>query len=100
MAKKPFLVNIEIELAIFAEKEDDIYHHPDLRDAVQNALDSSKSCISFIDPLKRIPDGWSEDCLVYGADGDVTIKDALNWKTDEDKKYPEDKHTKLLPFME
>jgi hypothetical protein len=48
MKKKPFLVNIEIELAIFAENEESIYNHPDLRKAVEEALYSSDSCIAFI----------------------------------------------------
>jgi len=98
MKKKPFLVNIEIELAIFAENEESIYNHPDLRKAVEEALYSSDSCIAFIDPLNRIPDGWDENCLVYGTDEDITIKEALEIKPEEPQ--PTDKYTMLFPFME
>ena len=98
MEKRPFLVNVEIEFAIFAENEDAIYNHPDLRRAVEEALYSSDSCISFIDPLDRIPNGWDESCLVYGTDKDITLEEALNWKPKE----PEiiDKYTMLFSFME
>ena len=83
MAKKPYLVTVEIELAIFAENENDATSSAEFREAVRDSL--YNEIRAYANPLNRIPDGWDESCLVYGADGDVTIKEALNWNKNADK---------------
>jgi hypothetical protein len=77
MPKKPFIVKIELEVAIFAEDEKSIRYHPELNQAVRDAIRHPGNCISSITPLNRIPNGWDEHCLIYGADGDVSIGEAL-----------------------
>jgi hypothetical protein len=97
MPKKPFLVTVEFEVAIFAENEDDVYSSSEMRDAIYDSTLFTADCIASVQPLNRIPDGWDENCLVYGADRDVTVKEALEW----DKKLneePEDRYTMLLPY--
>lgn len=94
--KKPFLVRVEIEIAIFAENEESARRSRDIQDAVRDALYENN--IFWVEPLDRIPDGWELDYLCYGTDHDVTLKEALEMVKNPKKEPSEDKETLPLPY--
>jgi len=99
MSKKPYIVHLEMEIAVFLNNEDEAYsYNSKIQEAVRDQLHNLDDYVTFVDDFNRIPDGWTEECLVYGADGEVTVKEALKWEVKEE--VIEDKHTAFLPFDE
>lgn len=98
--KTPYLVTVELEIAIFLDDEDKktIKYDREFVQAIEDQISAGADIT--IQPLDRIPNGWEPESLVYNAPGDITLAQALDWE----KSHPEllqkkiDKQTLPLPF--
>lgn len=74
--KRLYIVRVESEFAVLASSEEDakdIARREALPVAdVEWDLDASR--------MNRMPNGWDEDCLVYGPREDVRLGDAPGFK--------------------
>lgn len=75
MPKKCFVVRIEVEALIVAEDEEGARDQSldALREEIHNVSEQDVD----VEIAKYLPGGWSENCIVYGAEGDMYATDAL-----------------------
>jgi hypothetical protein len=93
--KKLFNVRIDIEGAVWAEDEEEALGYAN--DIVEDVNDHEEC--AHAREIKNGPDlpaGWTGNCLVYGADEDMTFD--IAWKIMEDRKG--DTKTLPLPLVE
>lgn len=80
--KKPFLVTVEIEIAVMAESEAEAIEWGGLQSAIADDLLTSKyrafqDTLIHAKSLDSIPYGWSPNDLVWNADTDLSVTEAI-----------------------
>jgi len=82
VTKKLYVVTItvEVEAIVLAESEkeaceaeDEIMRTEDIRDARMTAARP----LTSINGKPMLPNAWDDSCLVYGADGDLSVAEAV-----------------------
>jgi len=85
VAKRLYVVQVEFEFAALAESSKEACHFADealrdmgfLEDCASAKLISFHNFPSSEKPVAMRPDGWEDDALVYGADKDTTLGEAI-----------------------
>ncbi len=83
MAKKPFIVSVELEIGIMAESEEEIRNNFSLSEMFRDEISNGgiHGTDMTIRPFNRLPDGWDENCILYGdRENEVTAQQALEMK--------------------
>lgn len=82
MARKPFIVSVELEIGVIAENEDEIRQTFQLSDMFKDEINNAfiHGSDVFITPFNRMPDGWDLSSILYSITKglpDVAVKEAL-----------------------
>ena len=77
MAKKCYIVSVEIETPVWAESAEEAKKYA-LRDALNEEINNLTEHDLSAAPASYMPAGWDNDCLVWGKDtNDMTLGEAL-----------------------
>lgn len=76
---KPYFVEYTITAVVMAEDETDAFNRARhyLRDAVNDAGEVEVWVRNEVKTAADLEDGWDEDCVPYGGDGNTRIREYL-----------------------
>ena len=85
MYKRLYIVQVEFEFAALADSEQEACRFTDqvIRDTSMMSEHAHATVVGFHkfpghpEKLASRPDGWEDDDLVYGADKDITLSEAI-----------------------
>lgn len=84
VTKRLYIVRVEIEFAVLAEDEDDAISHTSeavMDTFLESAADAELISFHKIPGSEKMipnrPKGWDDTSLVYGADEDTTLGEAI-----------------------